>query len=148
VNSNPYRPPQAHVRDLPESDMDGTRVARLGSGQKLAIYAICLYLGLMLLRGFLVGFFRPNVAVGVLILLGLLAIAGGLAAVVLSLVGLWRMADGLGIHVGFRVIMMLLLFIPILNIIILLVLNSRATRALRQAGYEVGFFGAKGWSSQ
>jgi len=45
------------------------------------------------------------------------------------------------------VLTVILLFIPVLNIVILLILSSRATRALRQAGYRVGFFGAPDLSS-
>lgn len=35
----------------------------------------------------------------------------------------------------------ILLLIPIINLITLLVLNAKATKTLRKAGYKVGFFG-------
>jgi hypothetical protein len=144
MDSNPYRPPQAQVRDVPDTEMDGARLASLSSGQKLAIYAICIYLGMAFLRGFLVGIYRPGASTGTLILLGVITIAGALVALVLSFIGLWRMASGIGIGVVFRVLMLLFMFVPLFNIIILLVLNARTTRALRQAGYRVGFFGVTG----
>jgi hypothetical protein len=57
-------------------------------------------------------------------------------------VGQLRMAAGLGISTGLRVVMVILLFIPLMNLAMLLIVSARTTRILRQAGYEVGFFGA------
>jgi hypothetical protein len=142
MDANPYRPPQAQVRDLPESEVGEERLARLASGQKLAIYAICIYLCAGFLRGFLIGYFHAAPPPGVLAVVSFITLLGALVALVLSFVGLWRMAYGLGIHIVFRVLMLLFMFVPIINIIFLLILNSRTTRALRQAGYRVGFFGA------
>jgi hypothetical protein len=35
------------------------------------------------------------------------------------------------------------MFIPLISIVIMISLSIRATRALREAGYEVGLLGAK-----
>ena len=142
MDSNPYRPPQAQVRDIPESEADADSIGQLGSGQKLAIYAICTYLGTVLVRVLLTTLFKSSLEDDDLVLVGLFAGAAFLVAFILSVVGQWRMADGLGISTGLRVLMVILLFIPLINIVILLILSSRTTRALRQAGYRVGFFGA------
>jgi hypothetical protein len=142
MDSNPYRPPLAQVRDMPESEADAESIAQLGSGQKLAIYAICTYIGTALVRVLLTALLRSSLEDDDLFLIGLFAGAAFLVAFVLSAVGQWRMADGLGISVGLRVLMVILLFIPLVNIVMLLILSSRSTRALRQAGYRVGFFGA------
>lgn len=142
MDSNPYRPPQAQVRDMPESEADAESIAQLGSGQKLAIYAICTYIGTVLVRVLLAAVFKSSLEDDDLVLIGLFAGAAFLVAFVLSVVGQWRMADGLGISIGLRVLIVILLFIPLVNIVILLILSSRTTRALRQAGYRVGFFGA------
>lgn len=142
MDSNPYRPPQAQVRDMPESEADAESIAQLGSGQKLAIYAICIYFGTVLVRMLLKALFKPILEDDDLFLLGLVAGAAFLVAFVLSVVGQWRMADGLGISTALRVLMVILLFIPLVNIVILLILSSRTTRTLREAGYRVGFFGA------
>lgn len=142
MDSNPYRPPQAQVRDMPDSEADLETLARLGSGQKLAIYAICTYIGTVLVRTLLTGVLRSSLEDDDRVLIGLFAGGAFLVAFVLSVVGQWRMADGLGISTGLRVLMVILLFVPLLNIVILLILSSRTTRALRQAGYRVGFFGA------
>ena len=37
-----------------------------------------------------------------------------------------------------------LAIVPLINILLLLVVNARATRKLRQAGYKVGFLGVSG----
>ncbi len=127
---------------MPQSEADAESIAQLGSGQKLAIYAICTYLGTLLVRILLRALFKSMLEDDDLVLLSLFAGAAFLVAFALSVVGQWRMADGLGISTGLRVVMVILLFIPLVNIVILLVLSSRTTRALREAGYRVGFFGA------
>lgn len=142
MDSNPYRPPQAQVRDIPDSELDAESIAQLGSGQKLAIYAICTYFGTVLVRLLLTALFKSSLEDDDLFLVGLFAGAASLVAFVLSLVGQRRMAKGLGTSTGLRVLQVILLFVPLLNIVLLLTLSSRTTRALRQAGYRVGFFGA------
>jgi len=142
MDSNPYRPPQAHVRDMPDAEVDEERMSRLASGQKLAIYAIGLYLGVAFVRGFLVG--AGMTTRGPLIIMGALVLIAALTALVMSFIGLWRMGDGLGIGVVLRVLILLLMFVPLINILVLLIINARATRALRAGGYRVGFFGVSG----
>ena len=132
MDSNPYRPPQAQVRDMPESEADAETIAQLGSGQKLAIYAICTYLGTVLVRVLLVALFKSSLEDDDLFLVGLCAGAASLVAFVLSLVGQWRMVNGLGTSTGLRVLQVILLFVPLVNIILLSILSSRTTRALRQ----------------
>ena len=127
---------------MPESAADAETIAQLGSGQKLAIYAIGTYIGTVLVRVLLTRLFRSSLEDDDVFLIGLLAGAAFLVAFVLSVVGQWRMADGLGISRGLRVLMVIVLFIPLMNIVMLLILSSRTTRALRRAGYRVGFLGA------
>jgi len=145
MDTNPYRPTRAEVRDMPDPGLDAGRIGQLASGQKLAIYALCIYLGMAFLRGLLAGLFRdaPSTA-GLLILLGVITIVGALTALVLSFIGVWRMASGIGIGVVFRVLMLVFMLVPLFNILILLILNARTTRALRKAGYRVGFLGVSG----
>lgn len=56
--------------------------------------------------------------------------------------GIFRLGTGLGLHPVVGVFLILAMFVPLLNLIILLVLNARATRTLREAGYKVGLLGA------
>jgi hypothetical protein len=138
MNSNPYRPPQAHVRDMPEADVDERLMSRLASGQKLAIRAIGLYFVAAFARGFLIaGTSSPVVLAG----MGIAMLLVGIVALVMSLAGMWRMAEGLKVNPVVSVLILLLMFVPLLNILVLLVINARATRALRRAGYRVGFLG-------
>lgn len=104
---------------------------KVASGQRLIIHAILLNI----LAGIL------GAAVGgevVAALVGLVAIV----ALVVGLVGLVRLASGLGYSISWRVFLIVLMLIPLINIITLLVLNSRATKALRAGGYKVGLGGA------
>jgi hypothetical protein len=65
-----------------------------------------------------------------------------LALIILAIVGIIRLSSGLGYGLGARILIVLSLFIPLVGLIVLLVLNSRATNVLRSAGYKVGLMGA------
>lgn len=123
TGKNPYEAPRARVEGALETS-EG--VEKLASGQKLVIYAILLNLAALALQ----------VAVGPLG--GLLGIAG----LVLSLIGVVRLGVGFGLSVFLRIVLCILMFVPLLNLIALLVMNSRATARLREAGYKVGLLGA------
>jgi hypothetical protein len=124
AQANPYEAPKAPVDAGPQASED---IDRIASGQKLIIYAVLLnILGLLLQAA-----------------LPLLGVLVSLAALVLSFVGVVRLGGGLGYSVLVRVLLCILMFVPLLNIITLLVLSSRATRRLRDAGYQVGLLGAK-----
>lgn len=120
--TNPYEPPEAEVADPQERTPATEQVA---SGQKLVIYALLLYLAAILLQ----------------LLIGDLAALLFLAVLVMSLIGVVRIGSGLGYGVGSRVVLVIAMFLPLVNLITLLLLNARAIRRLRAAGYRVGFFG-------
>ena len=65
-----------------------------------------------------------------------------IVAAVVGLVGLFRLAAGMRYAVGWRILLAALMLIPLVGLITLLILNSRATKALRAGGYEVGLLGA------
>ena len=121
--SNPYEAPKAPVGDTLRNDPGIEQVA---SGQKLVIYAILVYLAIILVRGA-----GETIA-------ALLAIA----SLVLSLMGILRIGSGLGYGTGTKVILVILMFVPLVGLITLLVLNAKATNRLREAGYKVGLLGA------
>ena len=122
--SNPYEAPKAQVGD---SLRDDPGIEEVASGQKLVIYAILVYLAIILVRS----------AAG--------PIAGVLAIVslVLSLMGILRISNGLGYGTGTKVLLVILMFVPLVGLITLLVLNAKATSRLREAGYQVGLLGAR-----
>jgi hypothetical protein len=142
VESNPYRPPKAEVRDVFDPEMDEERVQRLRSGQKLAIYAILLYLVTLIVQMSLAG--AAHGPGGLLAASGLFFIAGGFTALVMSFMGVWKMGYGLGVGTILRIVMLIFTIVPFINILLLLIVNARATRKLRQAGYKVGFLGVSG----
>ena len=146
MESNPYRPPKAEVHDVLGPEMDEERVQRLRSGQKLAIYAILIYLVAAVVQTSLRGVAPSPGTQGLLMVVasGFMLIIGGLAALIMSLMGVWKMGYGLGVGTILRVVMLIFMIVPFINILLLLVVNARATRKLRQAGYKVGFLGVSG----
>ena len=66
-----------------------------------------------------------------------------LVALILAVLGLVRMSRALGINLMVIVLMALAMVIPMVNLVILLVINAKSTRFLRDHGYTVGMFGAK-----
>lgn len=56
----------------------------------------------------------------------------------------YRLATALGMSTESTVLFLIAMLIPFLGLVCLLVLNARATRALRKAGVRVGLLGAKG----
>lgn len=102
-------------------------IGNVASGQKLIIYAI------------LVNF----LTLGLQVAFGDIAGLVGIAAIIMSLVGMFRLASGLGYSTGAKIGLVILLLVPLVGLITLLVLNSRATKALRGAGYKVGLLGAR-----
>ena len=146
MESNPYAPPKAEVHDVPGPEMDAERVQGLRSGQKLAIYAILIYLVAIVVQTSLRSTALSPGTHGLLMAVGsgLLLIAGSLAALIMSLMGVWKMGYGLGVGTILRVVMLIFMIVPLINILLLLVVNARATRKLRQAGYRVGFLGVSG----
>jgi hypothetical protein len=104
-----------------------SNIKEVAIGQKLIIYAILLYLA-SIVAGCVLGPFA-----------GLLS----LAALVLSCIGTFRLSLGLDVPVVAKVLLLVLMFVPIVNVIALIMANARATRELRAAGYTVGFLGAR-----
>lgn len=141
MEPNPYSPPKAEVRDVFDPEIDEERLQRLRSGQKLAIYAILIYLVATVIQATLRG---AAPSPGMAVASGFMLLIGGLAALIMSLMGVWKMGYGLGVGTILRVVMLIFMIVPLINILLLLVVNARATRKLRQAGYKVGFFGVSG----
>lgn len=120
---NPYQAPAAHVGTPLEDTAELRQVAK---GQKLTIYSILLNFAT-----FALGSVSP--------VLGMLVSIGAAA---LAVYGVVILATGLGMALWARVLLALLMFVPVVNLVTLVVLNLRATRVLRNAGYSVGLLGA------
>lgn len=108
------------------------------SGQKMIIYSIPLILISYLLLGTRIA---GEADFGVLLdSFGALLI---LVSYVIAFLGLLRVASGLGYSALNMLILIVVAFIPLFNLLNLLAVNARATRALKSAGYKVGLFGAR-----
>lgn len=101
-------------------------IKKVASGQKLIILAILVNLVSTVLQ------FTVHPYLGAL----------GLIGSVMAIIGLIRMMSGLKKPVALVVVMCFAMLIPVLNLLVLLSQNAQATKALRNAGYEVGLFGA------
>jgi len=105
---------------------DSISIESIASGQKFFIYAILLSFVFHILKGEL-----DNVAW-----------LAGIAAFVLALLGIFRLVSGFNCSNRIKILLVVAMLVPYVNIVLLLMLNSRANKALRAAGYKVGLFGA------
>ncbi|GLQ47946.1 hypothetical protein GCM10007862_29970 [Dyella lipolytica] len=122
--NNPYDAPKS---DVDNDQFDYADLDQAASGQKLIIYSILL--NFVAIAG--------QHAFGVL-LMSLVSIA----ALVMAIIGILRLSSGLGYSTGSKVLLIIGCFIPLINLIIMLVLSMKATSRLREAGYKVGLLGA------
>lgn len=120
---NAYAAPDAELEQPRDAEPGIERVA---SAQKLVIYSILTYFAAMAIRA----------------LLGPVGMAVLIAAVVMGLVGSFRLCSSLGYSTLVKVILMVLMLLPLISLLVLLVLNRKATALLRAAGYRVGLLGA------
>ena len=127
---NPYQAPQAIVR---EEQVDTSNTSDLLTGQKRVIYAVLLYLA----TGAVSAIGGDNVFAG------LIVIASVISFLVLGWTGIYKISRGLGHSMVSRIFIMLLMLIPLVGLLTLLVTNSKATKALKAAGYSVGLLGAR-----
>lgn len=124
MEENPYSTPDANVRVKPDDDAE---VQKVISGQKLILYAILLNIG-------------ANILASRIPLIGVVAF---LVAAGMAITGLAKVCTGLRYHIAATVFFCLMMFIPLLNLIVLLMINHKATARIREAGYEVGLMGAR-----
>ncbi|KRE82914.1 hypothetical protein ASG75_15350 [Rhodanobacter sp. Soil772] len=123
---NTYDPYEAPKDDIAAPVANEAGIEQVASAQKLIIYSILAYVAGAAARIFL----GP---------VGLLVVV---CAALVGLVGTFRLCSGLGYSMATRVILIVLMFVPLVSLIVLLVLNAKATGKLRAAGYRVGLLGA------
>jgi hypothetical protein len=66
-----------------------------------------------------------------------------LLATAWSLLGIVTVCSGLRLSQGQKILFMVLIFYPLINLIVLVILSVKATRLLREAGWSVGLLGAR-----
>ncbi len=131
MSDNPYASPQTSLaqNDGSASEAD---IEKVNKAQKLMLRAFGVSLVLRLVSGIVAAEGGAVFAV----IMGMAA----LACLIALLIGVYRVASGLGKNGILYVIGM---FVPLLNLIILIMLNNQASNFLRANGLEVGFWGAK-----
>lgn len=126
---NPYEAPrEAEVVGVVSGKRDDLRAVAMY--QKGVIVAILLYLAVIVAQ-----FMLPPQAIIFIGLAGFMAMLLGAASAILLSVKVYGPIVGL--------LMGLLVLIPLLGLIVLLLINNRATRTMRDNDIEVGLFGAR-----
>jgi Protein of unknown function (DUF2510) len=125
----------------PEAGEATIDVRAVANAQKLVLYAIALSIVVLPVRVALASSSRPAIGVGsaAVGLVGLIAFAGA----VMVLVGAYWLASALGYRMRVRVLCVVLMFLPLINLVALFILNTRATAVLRAFGLKVGFLGVR-----
>lgn len=126
MNENPYQASQLPMNDAASTAATADDITKVASGQKLIIYGILIYL----------------LAIGLQFAVGPAAALLIFATMFLGIFGIIRLAVGFGYSVISIILLIIGSFIPLVGLIILLVLNAKATKALRANGYTVGLLGA------
>ena len=128
MTKNHYKTPDSEIGNSPLiREKNETRLNLLSVGQKMMIYGILIELSSLALINFL-----PYL-IGVIFAIALMV----------SIAGLILVFYILEFHVAFKILYVFLLFIPIVNLLVILLINSKANKMLKEAGYTIGFFGAK-----
>lgn len=111
---------------------DGTDLVAVAKRQRELLWIILFGIGLYVLA---LGF--AGVSPAMAIVAGLLYLLFQLA----SIIQIVRLAAALQTSLGLRIVYILLLFIPLLNLFVLLLVSGQANSVLKAAGVRVGFMG-------
>jgi hypothetical protein len=129
AEENPYAPPRATDRAVGVRSGRREDVRSVAVAQKSILVCIVLYIA-AIVANFLVPLeYRLYIAIGVLVI--------GLAATVsvfLLAIRVYSVTMGIVLGIG--------TFIPCIGLLILLQINAKATKILRENGHRVGLFGA------
>jgi len=123
-DENPYSPPKA---DVARADVSRADTEKVVQGQKWIVNAVLIYFLAILLENFVSSYFA---------LLGIVAYG-------MAVFGVVRIAKGFQYSTPLLVLLVVLTIVPLINLIVWLVLSTRATKYLRGQGYKVGLMGAK-----
>lgn len=121
---NPYQPPTVNIE--PESDNE-LQLANIAKWQRIILYAILLYIVLIIME------IAIKVSIGAVLVI---------IPLVLSLIGVTFLAYALWQSYIIAAFYCLCMFVPLLNLLMLVFINSRASARLRAGGYKVGLLGA------
>jgi hypothetical protein len=127
-NQNRYTPPSARVADMEQDDPESIEsLNRIARGQRQVMFALLAQIVASIIAGAV-----PQV--GLLLLIG---------AFIYSVIALVQLTSALGMSILARVLLCVALVTPLISLLVLAVLSSRASRRLRAGGFRIGFLGAK-----
>ncbi len=131
MSENPYESPSTDSSHEATGVVSGTRadLRKVAQYQKAILVCILVYLLAVFGQFLLPPQLRPLLGVGVIIV-------GLVSTVFVFMLALKVYSTGTGIILG------ILALVPCLGLIILLVINSKATKILTQNGIKVGLLGA------
>lgn len=126
--NNPYQSPENQT-DIYDGELSEQDLEDAAKGQKFLIYS-------------LVGSFIFNAALnaGLPFMLTIIGLIGLLA---LAINGILKISRVTNYSLGIKIVSIIALFIPLISLIVMIVYSMKATKVLKEAGYEVGFFGVK-----
>lgn len=135
---NPYAAPveSSEVVGVNSGTIDDLRaVARYQRG---VIFCLLMYLSLMIIASVVVRFPRPPFSEGVYFAFTAFTLLTSLTGAVFAFLLAIKVYRGL---TGF--LLGILCLVPCINLLILLLINGKATTVLKENGIKVGFMGAK-----
>jgi Mn2+/Fe2+ NRAMP family transporter len=132
MSDSPYRPPQAESYQSPFSTAPNRdKLQRVAKYQRWVIFALLANIVVNILA---FGTMTQSLPVR----LGVLVIS--LVVVVFAITSIVLLAKEV-INIGVAILCGILMFVPCVSLIVLLVVNQKATSYLQQHGIKVGFLG-------
>jgi hypothetical protein len=135
MDDNPYRSPEAPIMAQAVGVLSGSRedLRSVAKYQRGLLVCVLIYLGAVAASMILPRILPPELTIIASLLFAVAGIAG---LVFVFLLSTKVYGTGLGVLFG------LLTLIPCVGLIVLLVINQKATSVLRQNGVKVGLLGA------
>jgi hypothetical protein len=131
--TNPYQSPQFAGTSVAVDPADREKLRRVARYQQWVLYALLAQILLYVLVLFLQGAALPDVATLIALFF--------LPLVALSMAAVFLLAKEL-LHIVIAVLCTILMLVPCVSLLVLLVVNGRATKFLQTRGVKVGFMGA------
>ena len=132
MSENPYQAPPDYGEAIGVKSGNRKDLRSVAMYQKGLLFSILAYLTAILAMPLLASL--PILSI-VIVFLGIIGILAGLVCVALLAIKVYQPAIG--------ILVVIFMFVPLINMLILLSVNGKATRILKANGIRVGFMGAK-----
>ena len=130
MSENPYQAPMSEPGPLTGEPVDRERLRKIAGAQRGLMFCILAYLAAIPAQFLL----PPELAIWIGPVVAVAAVAGAVFVFLLAL-------RVYGVALG--IILSLLTLVPLLGLLILLVVNGKATSELKRNGIRIGLLGAK-----